>query len=88
MVHADELSEVKRLGGVGEILGHFFAESGEVVETPLTARTISLSLQDLRGKNIVAIAGGKEKACAIKSALKRGMLSGLITDERTAQTLV
>ena len=37
---------------------------------------------------VVAIAGGKEKTCAIRSVLMSGCLSGLITDERTAHALV
>jgi DNA-binding transcriptional regulator LsrR (DeoR family) len=40
------------------------------------------------GKQIVAIAGGKEKVGAIRSVLMNGCLSGLITDERTARALL
>lgn len=78
---------MKALGGVGEILGHFFDIDGHSVETSIAARTLSLGLDVLRERRIVAIAGGPEKICAIRSVLMSGYLSGLITDERTALAL-
>ncbi len=87
MVEPAEILEVKALGGMGEILGHFFDAKGGPLDTQLAARTISLGLEALKGKRIVAIAGGKEKTNAIRSVLKSGCLRGLITDERTAQAL-
>lgn len=88
MIESDEIREVIARGGVGEILGHFFDDAGRRVETPLTARTLSVSLEEPRRTRIVAIAGGKEKTGAIRSVLMSGALSGLITDERTALALI
>lgn len=87
MIEPAEIQEVKSLGGVGEILGHFFNVDGVPIETSLAARTLSLGLDALKGRRIVAIAGGTEKTCAIRSVLMSGCLSGLITDERTALAL-
>ncbi len=87
MIDLAEIKEVKRLGGVGEFLGHFFSADGKPIVTALAARTLSLGLEALRGRRIVAIAGGKEKICAIRSILMSGCLKGLITDERTAKAL-
>ncbi len=87
MVEMAEITEVKAMGGKGEILGHFFDEQGRAIETSLTQRTLSLGLEELRGRKIVAIAGGAEKTCAIRSVLMSGLLGGLITDERTALAL-
>jgi len=88
MVDTSEISEVKARGGLGEILGYFFDEHGKPIETSLTQRTLSLGLEELKGRRIVAIAGGAEKTCAIRSVLMSGLLGGLITDERTAYALV
>jgi DNA-binding transcriptional regulator LsrR (DeoR family) len=88
MIEMSEINDVKARGGAGEILGHFFNETGQAIETSLTARTLSLGLDALKGRRIVAIAGGKEKTCAIRSVLMSGLLGGLITDERTAHALV
>jgi DNA-binding transcriptional regulator LsrR (DeoR family) len=87
MIDLADIGEVKRLGGIGEILGHFFSATGEAVDTSIAARTLSLRLDMLEGRRIVAIAGGKEKVWAIRSVLKSGVLSGLITDERSARAL-
>lgn len=88
MIEQDEIREVKAQGGVGELLGHFFNDDGVSLETALTARTLSVELSDLKKSRIVAVAGGKEKTRAIGSILMSGFLSGLITDERTANALL
>lgn len=88
MIEHAEIDEIKRDGGTGELLGHFFDEHGKPVETALSDRTIALTREQLKGRRIVAVAGGKVKIRAIRSVLASGYLSGLITDERTACALV
>ena len=88
MIEMAEIREVKELGAVGEVLGHFFNAAGEAVRSSLSARTLSLGLEELQPRRIVAIAGGKEKTCAIRSVLMSGLLDGLITDESTAHALM
>jgi DNA-binding transcriptional regulator LsrR (DeoR family) len=87
MIEPAEIHEVHDLGGQGELLGHFFSESGESVETSLAARTVAPELADLKGRRIVAIAGGASKVAAIRAVLNSGLLSGLITDEASALAL-
>ena len=87
MIRPDELSELKRAGGCGEILGHFFALDGRQVETDMSARALSLGVEDLRGRRMLAIAGGEGKVKPIRAILKSGLLYGLITDEITARGL-
>jgi DNA-binding transcriptional regulator LsrR (DeoR family) len=87
MIRPNELAELKRVGGCGEILGHFFAPDGHAVETELTARALSLDVKDLRGRRLLAIAGGESKVAPIRSILNSGLLYGLVTDEVTAQGL-
>ena len=88
MIRPDEVAELERVGVAGEMLGHFFDAGGNIVETELSGRSISLPPEDLRGRNIVAIAGGPGKVAAIRAALASGLLKGLITDELTARCLV
>jgi DNA-binding transcriptional regulator LsrR (DeoR family) len=88
MIEPQEIRDIKRAGGVGELLGHFFDAEGRYLETDLTARTLSLGLDTLRNSRIVAVAGGTAKVCAIRSVLLSGLLSGLISDERTANALL
>jgi DNA-binding transcriptional regulator LsrR (DeoR family) len=87
MIRPDEVAELERVGVAGEMLGHFFDAGGNIVETELSGRSISLLPEDLRGRNIVAIAGGPSKVAGIRAALASGLLRGLITDELTARCL-
>lgn len=88
MIEKEEIRAVSEAGGRGEILGHFFDAEGQLVETELSERTMGLTSADLTNTNIVAVAGGDTKLPAIRSILKSGLISGLITDERTARALV
>ncbi len=87
MLTEAELVEVNRAGAVGELLGQFLDAEGRPVAAGLTERSLSLRLEDLKGKSVVALAGGPAKHAAIEAALKSGLLTGLITDERTAAAL-
>jgi len=52
-------------------------------------RRIGLSLDQLRGMpNVVAVAGGREKAEAVLGAIRGGYLKVLVTDETTAEELL
>lgn len=88
MIEVPEMQDVRDQGGVGEMLGHFFDAQGKPVETTLGERTLSPSLDSMKARRIVAIAGGPGKVAAIRSALLSGCLSGLIIDEQTASALV
>ncbi|HTO31608.1 MAG TPA: sugar-binding transcriptional regulator [Pararhizobium sp.] len=88
MIEKSELEEIKKGGGAGELLGHFFDDKGLPIETSLSNRTFTLSRADLSNRRIVAVAGGKVKARAIRAVLESRLLSGLITDEKTAHTLM
>ncbi|TNC63479.1 sugar-binding transcriptional regulator [Rubellimicrobium roseum] len=87
MVDLNEIDGVRKRGGVGELLGHFFDGAGRPVETSLSARTLSPDLGSLQGKRIVALAGGPGKVVALRAVLRAGHLHGLITDERTARAI-
>ncbi|RWP38776.1 sugar-binding transcriptional regulator [Mesorhizobium sp.] len=88
MIEKGEMEEIRRNGGVGELLGHFFDDAGKAVETTLSNRALALAREDISNRRIVAVAGGKVKVRAIKSVLESRYLKGLVTDERTARKLV
>ena len=88
MIEPREIAEITRIGGLGEMLGHFFDAKGRVVETGLTARLLAVDLDGPKGARIVAIAGGPGKAAAVGAVLASGHLHGLITDEATARALL
>jgi DNA-binding transcriptional regulator LsrR (DeoR family) len=88
MIEHSEIDDVKRDGGVGELLAHFFDDNGRPVETALSERVLTLPRDQLKNRRIVAVAGGKLKVRAIRAVLESRYLSGLITDEATARALV
>lgn len=88
MIEGADIDAVVEAGGVGELLGHFFDSDGNALETPLTSRTLAVSLGEDQNDRIVALAGGSEKVAPLRAVLKSGRLSGLITDERTAKALL
>ncbi len=88
MVREDEIAELRAGGAAGEILGHYFDSDGGLVASGLCGRAMSPGVDELRGRMIVAVAGGAEKVEALRSVLRSGLLRGLITDEATGRSLV
>src|SRR5690606_512552 len=87
MIERSEIEEARQAGAVGEVLGHFFDKAGLPVDTPMSDRTFTLGREQLAGRRIVAVAGGRVKLDAMRAVLASGLLNGLITDERTALAL-
>ena len=87
MITAEEFGELERAGAVGEILGRFLDARGRPVAAAINDRALALRLEDLPGRQVVAIAGGRAKVRAIAAVLESGLLTGLITDETTAREL-
>lgn len=85
---ADITAELTERGAAAEILGQFLDREGRQISTSLDGRAMAMPLNDLRGRKVVAIAGGLGKVEAIRAALSSGLLTGLIIDEATARSLV
>ena len=81
------LTRLHEAGARAELLGQFIDADGKVMKTEFDGRVMALPLDDLRGREVVAIAGGAEKTDAILAVLKSGLLTGLIIDEATARCL-
>lgn len=86
-IKPEEIIEIARSGAVGEVMGHFYDENGRIIETSLSARMLSVSLEGHKG-DVIAVSGGEEKVEAIRAALKGDLLTGLITDELTARAIL
>ncbi|EDL62843.1 sugar-binding transcriptional regulator [Bacillus sp. SG-1] len=81
------LGKILAGNAVGEAFGYYFNEEGEVVHK---VTTVGLQLEDLRDKsNVIAVAGGRSKAKAIRAYFKSVPHSTiLITDEGAAKELL
>ena len=84
----DAIEALRRDGARAEILGQFVTKDGTVLSTSYDDRVIAPRLEQLRGREVVAIAGGHQKVDAIGASLRSGLLTGLIIDEATARSLV
>jgi DNA-binding transcriptional regulator LsrR (DeoR family) len=74
---------------VGEVLSSFYDQSGNLLDTPLNSRSISLGIPDLQKiPTSVAISGGLKKTEAILGALRSGFLDVMITDLNTAEAVL
>ena len=88
------LSEAERQslieeGAVGDILYNFLDRNGRLLDHPVNARSISISIEKLmRISNIVLISGGREKTEIMIGSLESLRPSTLITDEMTAKRLL
>jgi deoxyribonucleoside regulator len=81
--------KLKKAGAVGAICGRFFDAKGQKCWDELDDRTIGLNLVELRKiHHKICIAIGQEKVAAIIGAAKGKLLNVLVTDERTAASLL
>ncbi|HVJ42608.1 MAG TPA: sugar-binding transcriptional regulator [Dongiaceae bacterium] len=88
MIADQEWADLNSHGAVGDLMGSFIDAEGRPVASAVNQLSVGLGLQDLCGKQVIAVAGGMHKAEAILAALKTGTLTGLVTDERTAAAVV
>jgi len=76
-------------GAVGEAAGVFFDADGVVVDTPLTARIVGLTGEQLHAiRHVIGIAHGPEKVEAIAAAVRGGLIDSLVTTTDTADALL
>ena len=79
---------------VGNTLWQFFDKQGNIVESDLHKRTITISLVQLAemrrdaNKEVIVLAGAIDKVPAIRGAILGGFIDTLITDINAAEALV
>jgi len=83
------LRTLAQRGAVGDICLHYFDAQGEPVLSAEEDPVIGMELAQVRRcPQVVALAGGQEKAHAIRGALRGGYVNVLIVDYPTARLLV
>ena len=83
-----EAIELAGRGAVADVLGWPLDRTGKLVECSLNERVTSMSLTTLASRPVIAFAGGPERIPAILAALRGHWISGLVTDQITAKTLL
>ncbi|HEX2971775.1 MAG TPA: sugar-binding domain-containing protein [Tepidisphaeraceae bacterium] len=89
LTRAEELASLRKAGAVGDILGHCFDADGQFIRNRLEERLVSIPVDVLRevGER-TAVAGGAQKATAIRIALRTGLIDVLVTDDQAAELLL
>lgn len=83
-----DMEAIRSANAVGDLIVYTFDASGHFVPTSLAERSIAIPLEQLRRvPRVVAVAGGREKAQAIRGALATGVIDILITDQSAARLL-
>lgn len=83
-----EQTAVRKMGGVGDILGQFYDAEGKHIPYETDSRLVAQSIHKIKEmSNVIGVAGGMEKLEAIKAALRGGYIKILVTDEEVAYAL-
>lgn len=84
----EEQTRIQQIA-VGDICSRFFDADGRICNKELDARTVGITLDELRNKeHSIMIAGGEAKVPAIRAALKGHYANVFITDQFTAKELL
>ena len=87
-VTREELSEMMRLGAVGEVTGWAYDAKGRLIKGGTNARLTSISPLTPPRTTTIAAAIGQAKVPALRAALAGRLINGLITDEATARAIL
>lgn len=84
-----EAERLTKKGAVGDIGLRFFDKDGQLIVDEINDRVIGLKAASiLKIPRRIGLAGGPDKATAIRAALRGGWVNILITDEQTANKLL
>jgi deoxyribonucleoside regulator len=82
-------ARLRALGAVGEICGRFFDRDGRECPTPYRDRVISIDLEVLRQRpEVVGVTNGPGRREAILAALRGGLITALVIDDRGAEAVL
>lgn len=83
--------EIKRLSheAVGDICSRFYTRMGLIADPAIDARTVGISIEQLLTRPVrLLVAGGINKAEAIRVALECGFATHLVIDKTTAELIL
>ena len=83
-----ELAELLNMGAVGDTSAWVFDQDGRILTGSVADRLIGIPLECPPRQLTIAVAGGTDKAAAIRAALVGQLVSGLFTDESAARAIL
>lgn len=89
LISDDDVTDLLARGAVGDVCARYFDAAGRAIPSDVDARVIGIDLNELVTiPRRIGIAYGPRKLSPLRAALKGGILNGLVTDVRTARTLL
>ncbi len=86
-ISKEELVSLRDSGGIGEVISWSFDQDGNILDHPVNhCVTSAPAVQP--ATNTIAVAKGAKKVAAIRGAMRGKLISTLITDEATAESLL
>jgi deoxyribonucleoside regulator len=80
-----EQARLRKLGAVGDVIGHFLDADGEIAWPELDARSVGLPLRDLAAKPFrMGVAAGTGRGPIALAAIRAGVVNVLACDDSTA----
>jgi DNA-binding transcriptional regulator LsrR (DeoR family) len=79
---------MKQKHAVGDFMGAFMDKNGNKIKDAANDLSLGLSVEDIKGKQVIAIVGSKNKGKATKAALKTNTITDLIISEESAKQIL
>lgn len=83
-----EVAALEAAGAVGEITSWAFDAAGTLLDGLTNQRVVASPLRPAPDRPVVAVALGPEKVPAISAAVRGRLVTGLVTDEATAEAVL
>ena len=87
-ITAEENEAMRRAGAVGEITAWSFDAHGKIIQGLVNERVASAPLRQPARRLMIGVAMGPTRRAPLRAALIGKLISGLITDEATAEHLL
>ncbi len=87
-ITAQENEALRRAGAIGEITGWSFDVHGKLLQGGLNDRVASAPLRQPTRRLMIGVAMGPARCTPLRAALIGKLVSGLVTDEATAERLL
>ncbi len=87
-ISIEESETLRRVGGVGEILSWAFDAQGQLLKSDHNDRVVLEPLRRPTKRLTIGVVMGAARRPALKAALLGRLISGLVTDEATAEHLL
>lgn len=89
LVSDKEFASVLKKGAIGNFLGYYIDEQAQIIDHSINQRIIGIPGHVFRGIPIrFMLSGGSNKVDAMHSVLSQGLVTDLITDNKTAEALL